>query len=92
MNLSVFSTFMKAIGPEGRIKIARRAKVSQGFIYHLLSGYRGASAQTALDIEKASHDMASKSKTPLPVVHCWDISEACSRCPHAAKVRESTSK
>jgi hypothetical protein len=70
-----------ATAPEKKA-LAKHARISPLYLWHLANGYRNASAEMAAKIEYASERLHAETNGHLPKISRADICRTCARCPH----------
>ena len=77
--------WMLGATPEEQALLAERVGTSRAHLYQIAGGFRNASSERALVIERETRLMHKASKTRLPVVYRTDLSAACRSCDFAHK-------
>ncbi len=66
-------------------QLAKRAGTTRAYLYHLAGGFRDASPELAIAIERVSADMHRESRGRLPRLYRTDMAPACRACDFAQR-------
>lgn len=83
--ITIMKTWMRLATTEEQEMLVQRCGTSRGYLYQLAGGFRQASAEMAIAIERETKAMAAASKGRLPVVYRTDLSPVCRGCDFARK-------
>lgn len=82
MNLKNIRTFLNAAAQNDIKYVVKRAGITyEYFVYHVATGRKVPSEDTAAKLEVASLAL-SKRKPHIPALHCTDFIDSYERCPH----------
>jgi hypothetical protein len=66
-------------------QLAKRAGTTRAYLYHLAGGFRAASPELAMAIERVSAEMHRESRGRLPRLYRTDMAPVCRSCDFAQR-------
>lgn len=87
--MNPLKVFMRLASAPEQEELAQSAGTTRPYLYRLANSganyARSAKAELAAKLERASHEVARKSKGRLPKLYRTDLNDTCRACPYAQR-------